>query len=239
MQLIVLSAGRGSRLPKKFRNKPKCLVQINKRPLFFYNQFFFEKFQNKIIITGYKSKYLKKITEKFRFKTIQNKKYLSTNMVYSLFLAKKKITQDVVIVYGDIIFHEEVFSMLRTNQDILPVNTNWLNNWKNRMPLKKILDDAEDLVIKNNYVKEIGSKLKKKLPKYQFMGIIKFKKATYLKSYKYFKKLKNNNIDMTTFLNLCVKNNIISLKIKKYKNYWYEIDTSSDHKFAEKNIKKW
>ena len=90
MQLIVLSAGRGSRLPKKFRNKPKCLVQINKKPLFFYNQFFFEKFQNKIIITGYKSKYLKKITEKFKFKTIQNKKYLSTNMVYSLFLAKKK-----------------------------------------------------------------------------------------------------------------------------------------------------
>ena len=44
---------------------------------------------------------------------------------------------------------------------------------------------------------------------------------------------------MTSFLNLCVSNKIISLKIKKYSDYWYEIDTISDHKFAEKDIKKW
>ena len=47
MQLIVLSAGRGSRLPKKFRNKPKCLVEINSKPLLFYNDNFFKKFKKK------------------------------------------------------------------------------------------------------------------------------------------------------------------------------------------------
>ena len=31
----------------------------------------------------------------------------------------------------------------------------------------------------------------------------------------------------------------MSLNVKKYNNYWYEIDTISDYKFAEKDIKKW
>ena len=53
------------------------------------------------------------------------------------------------------------------------------------------------------------------------------------------KPIKNKKIDMTSFLNLCVKNNLISLETKKYKDYWYEIDTISDFKFAEKDIKKW
>ena len=42
---------------------------------------------------------------------------------------------------------------------------------------------------------------------------------------------------MTSFLNLCVKNNIISLNVKKYSKYWYEIDTISDYRFAKKNLK--
>ena len=59
----------------------------------------------------------------------------------------------------------------------------------------------------------------------------------FFKCHNFFKKLKNNKIDMTSFLNLCVKNNIISLNVKKYSKYWYEIDTISDYKFAKKNLK--
>ena len=50
--------------------------------------------------------------------------------------------------------------------------------------------------------------------------------------------IKNNRIDMTSFLNLCIKNKILSLKIKKYKKYWYEIDTISDFNFAQRELKK-
>ena len=44
---------------------------------------------------------------------------------------------------------------------------------------------------------------------------------------------------MTSFLNLCIENKVIDLETKKYSDYWYEIDTISDHKFAEKDLKKW
>lgn len=240
MQLIVLSAGKGSRLPKKFRKKPKCLVEIKDKPLLLYNSNFFKKFKNKVIISGYKQNHLKKIAEQIGFKNIINEKYSSTNMVYSLFLTKKIIKEDVVVIYGDVIFNENIFKLLKLKKDILPVNVNWLKNWKKRMPIKKVLGDAENLIIKKGKLSEIGSKIEKdKLPKYQFMGIIKLKKTTFLRCYKFFKKIKNKKIDMTSFLNLCVKNNLISLETKKYKDYWYEIDTISDFKFAEKDIKKW
>lgn len=240
MQLIVLSAGRGSRLPKKFRNKPKCLVEIKSKPLLFYNDDFFKKFKKKTIITGYRHSHLKNITKKIGFKNIVNKKYSTTNMVYSLFLAEKNVNQDVVIVYGDVIFHENIYKLLKSNKNILPVNISWLKNWKNRMSMTKVLNDAENLFVKKNKLLEIGTKINKnKIPKYQFMGIVKLKKETFVKCFNYFKKLKNKKLDMTSFLNLCIKNKIMSLNIQKYNNYWYEIDTISDYKFAEKDIKKW
>ena len=240
MHLIVLSAGRGSRLPKKFRNKPKCLVEVNSKPLLFYNNSFFKKFKNKLIISGFKSKYLKNIAKNLNFKNITNNKYASTNMVYSLFLSKKLIKQDVIIVYGDVIFHEKIFEILKPKKNILPVNTNWLRNWKNRMSFSKIVKDAENLITKKKKLIEIGSKIdKKNLPKSQFMGIIKLKKDTYFDCYNFFKKLKNDRIDMTSFLNLCIKNKIMTLNVKNYSDYWYEIDNSSDHNFTEKDLKKW
>tara|TARA_B100001057_G_scaffold501091_1_gene620439 strand:- start:16533 stop:17255 length:723 start_codon:yes stop_codon:yes gene_type:complete len=240
MQLIVLSAGRGSRLPAKFRNKPKCLVDLNYKPLILHNLDFFNNFKEKIIVSGFKQKYLSKIIKKNNFVNVINKKYSSTNMVYSLFLTKNLIKEDLVIVYGDVIFDYRIHDQLKIKKNILPVNTNWLNNWKNRMPLKNIFKDAENLIIKNNKIIEIGTKInKKKMPKYQFMGIIKLKKSTFKKCYKFFIKLNNKKIDMTSFLDLCIKNKIMTLTVEKYKSYWYEIDTISDHKFAEKDIKTW
>ena len=240
MQLIVLSAGKGSRLPAKFRKKPKCLVELNSKPLLLHNSNFFKRFKKKIIVTGYKQLYLKKISEKIGFNNIINKRYASTNMVYSLFLTKKLINQDIVIVYGDVVFDDRIYDLLKPKKNILPVNINWLKNWKKRMPFRNIIKDAENLTIKKNNLFEIGTKINKdKLPKYQFMGIIKLKKKTFLKCYSFYKKLNNEKIDMTSFLNLCVKNKIMSLNIEKYNDYWYEIDTISDHKFAEKEIMKW
>ena len=240
MQLIVLSAGRGSRLPKKFRNKPKCLVKLNSKPLLLYNENFFSHFKNKIIVTGFKQKYLKKISEKIGFTNVINKKYSSTNMVYSLFLAKKKINDDVGIVYGDIIFSDSVYELLKPKKNIIPVNVNWYKNWKKRMSTNNIFKDAENIVVKKSSLVEIGTKINKnKIPKYQFMGIVKLRKQTFLKCYNFFKKLNNKKIDMTSFLNLCIANKIMSLKVQKYKKYWYEIDSQSDHKFAQRDLKKW
>ena len=102
MILIYLAAGRGSRLPLKFRNGPKCLVKIKRKTIIERNKEFFKKFKKRIIIAGFKSHRINKIAKKFNFEIILNRKFTTTNMVYSMFLAKKKIKNNLVVCYGDI-----------------------------------------------------------------------------------------------------------------------------------------
>ena len=74
----------------------------------------------------------------------------------------------------DIIFDPKIYLNLKnikTNSII--VKKNWLKIWKGRMSYRKIFSDAEDLEIEKNNLVSIGKKIKKKLPKYQYMGIIK------------------------------------------------------------------
>ena len=227
MILIYLAAGRGSRLPKKFRNNPKCLVKIKNETLFGRNKDFFNFFKKKIIITGYKKNKLEKLARKMNFKIIYNKYYFKTNMVYSMFLAKRQITEDVVICYGDIIFDKKIIKILRYTKNILPVNINWLNYWKKRMSYKKILNDAEELKIQKGKITQIGGKIMNKFPKYQFLGIIKFKKETFFNLSKFFNS-QNQKIDMTSFLNKCISEKILNLNATKYKNFWHEIDENKD-----------
>ena len=234
MILIYLAAGRGSRLHIKFRDKPKCLVKINNKTLIERNKIFFKNFKKKIIITGYKSIKIKKIANQFNFEVIVNKSFSRTNMVYSMFLAKKKINQDVVVCYGDIIFDHRVIKLLKNNQNILPVNKNWFKYWKKRMNKKKILIDAENLLVKNNIITHIGGKIENNLPKYQFMGIIKLKRKTFQKLSIFFKKL-NIRTDMTNFLNTAIKSNKVKLIAKKYSSFWHEIDTNNDILVAKKS----
>ena len=86
---IILAAGKGQRL-KNF-NKPKSLIIKKNKYLI---EYIIENFkQNKInkitVVTGYKSKEIKKALKKYKIKFILNKKWKNTNMFYSLLQADK------------------------------------------------------------------------------------------------------------------------------------------------------
>ena len=235
MQLIVLASGRGSRLKKLTKKIPKCLVSVRSKTIIDYISENFRKFNQTIILTGYKSNLIDK---KFiNLKKVKNEKYMSTNMVYSLFCAKKYIKQDLIISYSDIIFdHRIIDEMIEIKKTHIPLNKKWLSLWKKRMNENKINDDAEDLLINNNKVLSIGKKILAKRPKLQFMGLIKIKYQDFIKLYKYFKTLNNMKIDMTTFLNNAIENKIINLGYFKTSKYWFEIDNVKDRKVAEKYL---
>ena len=58
-----------------------------------------------------------------------NNKYRTTNMVYSLFKAKKfiKKNEDLVICYSDIIFSHQIYDLFEKNKKtFIPVKKNWL-----------------------------------------------------------------------------------------------------------------
>ena len=55
------------------------------------------------------------------------------------------MADDIVIMYGDIVFDSKIFNLLKPKKNIMPINKNWLINWKSRMGMKKTLLDAEDI----------------------------------------------------------------------------------------------
>ena len=238
MQLILLAAGRGSRLPKNYRILPKCMALINKKTILDHNLDFYKKFKNKILITGYKGKKIHKFAKQNNFKIVHNNKYKNTNMVYSLFLSSKFVTQDVIICYGDIIFDSKLYKSLKKRTNLIPLNKNWLKLWKKRMSKKNILNDAENLEVKNGYLKSIGAKIKK-FPTYQYMGIVKLMKKDFFKARNFFNNFNDKKIDMTSFLNNILIRDLINFKIIKYNSYWYEIDNAKDIKVTQTLINKW
>ena len=235
MQLLILASGRGARLKKSTSKHPKCFVQIRKKKIIDYISENFSKFDETIIATGYKSNLIKK---KFPYiKFAHNKKFLTTNMVYSMFSAKKLIHSDVVVSYSDIIFdHTIIDKMIKINKTHMPLNRNWLQYWKKRMNHHKINLDAENLITNKNKIVSIGGKIINKRPKLQFMGLIKLKFKDYLKLYKFFKKINKPKMDMTRFINLAIQNKIIKMNFFVSKKYWFEIDNQSDKKITEKML---
>ena len=238
MYLVYLAAGRGSRLPKKYRQRPKCLTQIKKKTIFERNVEFFNNFKKKIIITGYKRKKLSKLIYKYKFKEVVNHKYKDTNMVHSLFLIKNlNRNEDIIVCYGDVIFKHDLYKKFKNIKgNIMPINSNWLSYWKKRMNMKMIKNDAENLIIKKKIVRSIGKKIYKKFPKYQYMGVFKLSFKSFKKMKILYKKIQNKKIDMTNFLNLCIENQILLMRTIVYSDLWHEIDNIKDIKIAEKEL---
>lgn len=240
MNFIVLASGRGSRLNKLTKNKPKCLTVIkNKKTLLDYISQNFNKKDNKIISTGYKSNLIIKYFAGKNINYVRNKNFLNTNMVESLMLCKKKLKRgDLIVVYSDIYFDKKIIKKIKKLKgNIIAVNANWLKSWRQRYnTLKKMKEDAEDLIVSKGKIKSIGNKIGKKLPKFQYMGILKIEQKTFYKLEKFYKKMNNKKISLTHFINETIKAKITNYKYIVFKNYWYEIDNFSDLKFLRNNI---
>ena len=240
MNFLILASGRGSRLNKLTKKKPKCLTVIkNNKTLLDYIILNFDKNDNKIISTGYRSNLIEKHLADKSISYVKNKNFLNTNMVESLMLCRKKMKKrDLVIVYGDIYFDQKIIKKIKKLRgNIIPVNANWLQSWKKRYStLKKIKEDAEDLIVSKGKIISIGDKIEKKLPRYQYMGILKIEWKTFNKLEKFYKKMKNKEISLTNFINETIKAKIATYNYSVFENYWYEIDNISDLKYLKKSM---
>ncbi len=242
MNFIVLASGRGSRLNRITKNKPKCLTVIEKNKTlldFIYENY--SKNENNIISTGYKSELIENHLKKNQVHFVKNKNYHKTNMVESLMLIKKKLTKgDLIIVYGDIFFDKKIIDQIKKIRgNVIPVNSNWLKSWKKRYgKLKDIKKDAEDLVVSKGKIKSIGDKIGNKLPKFQYMGILKINQKTFNNLKEFYKTLNNKKISLTDFINSSIRSKIAEYKYYPSKYYWYEVDNYKDLKFLKKDIKK-
>ena len=233
MNIVFLAAGKSSRIYKQV-GKPKCLLKINNQSII-SNLLKNLKGLNlkKInIVVGFKSHLIKKELKKNKkISYIYNKYYNSREMLYSLILALKKIDDDIIFSYTDIIYDRSIIKKLvfKKNNIYLPILKNWKKVWIKRK--KEIKSDAEDLQIdKNSNLKTIGKKITDiSKVKYQFMGLVMINKENKKEIITLYNSTKNNKkIHLTEFLNLIVKKKI-KIKCLKYLKNWYEFDDIEDY----------
>ena len=119
MQAIILAAGNGKRLFPLTNNIPKVMIDvcgetIIKRAL--NNLAGLNKIHEVIIVIGYEAEKIKEHIgmsyKDMKITYVLNKDYASTNNIYSLWLAKDYIENDVILLEGDIIFEKEILMLL-------------------------------------------------------------------------------------------------------------------------------
>jgi len=240
MKLILLAAGKSSRIFDKIKTN-KCLIEVNKKPIIKHlidnaNDLGINDID---VVVGYKPLNIKKKLKFNRLNFIHNRKFNSTDMVYSSILALEKCNTDALICYTDIIFEKKIFKKLikkKDNNIVVPHLKSWISVWKKRK--KKIYDDAETFFSnKSDQIIEIGQKINSKNLKDingQFMGIIYIPKImikVFISKYKVYKK---NKVQFTEFLNFLILNKIV-IKTFSYSGKWYEFDDIEDLITFKKN----
>ena len=175
----------------------------------------------------------------------QNKKYLTTNMVETLFCARDKIIGPTIISYGDIIYQKDVLEkIIHSKAEIsVVIDKNWKRYWSKRF--SEPLLDAESLKINNSgYITEIGQKESNdKQILGQYIGLMKFQGDGITNLLNFYKKSKlqaknginplNSKCDfkksyMTDLLQGMIKSKF-KIKTVEIKNKWLELDTYSDY----------
>lgn len=116
MKIIILSAGIGSRLRPLTENVPKSLLKIdeNKSVLERTIENIREITNDEIVvITGYCREKMETVVSKYdNCTTICNPFYRITNSISSLWFAKEKLNDDVIILNADVVLEKKLFKYL-------------------------------------------------------------------------------------------------------------------------------
>ena len=142
MNIVFLAAGKSSRIFKKL-GKPKCLLKINNKSIIMnlLKNLKGLKIKKINIVVGFKSALIKKeLKSNENINFIYNKYYKSREMLYSLILALKKINDDIIFSYTDVIYDRSIIKkLISKNKNIyLPVLKNWKKVWIKRKKKNQI-----------------------------------------------------------------------------------------------------
>lgn len=177
MKVIILAAGRGSRLGGRTKDRPKCMCELAGRTLLERCLDTLERAgvsRSDIgIVTGYRSGMFQEEGVAY----FHNPEWERTNMFRSLTMAREWLERETCIVcYSDIVFAPEVIETLRESGAPLAVTSynGYWDLWKLRM--EDPLEDLETFRMDGDgSLLEIG--LKPTAPsdiQGQFMGLLRF-----------------------------------------------------------------
>ena len=249
MKAIFIAAGEGSRMGELTKHTPKSLIKVNEKSILERQITLLRKFNiNDIsIIIG-------PFSEKYKFDNveyIQDVNYKHHDQLGSLIAGVEKIQNDVLVIFGDIIFDESILlQILKNNSEItIAVDMDWKKyELRNNNPI----EDADKVAIFEDSVKRIFKDMKYKNEGFdigEFIGLMKLN----LNGSKKFREIllnlqKSHNgkfhdaesftsAKLVDFLQELIEHKII-IHPEIIHGKWCEIDTIQDLEIARKMFKE-
>ncbi|MBI2502040.1 MAG: phosphocholine cytidylyltransferase family protein [Candidatus Latescibacteria bacterium] len=123
MKAIILAAGAGTRLSPLTDGCPKCLVKVGQRRLIDYQLQALRQagVEDVVLVVGYEADQIRAHCGPHA-RYIENPDYLSTNSIYSLYLAAAELDTDILLFNCDILFHPLVLQRLLARPNAVAVD---------------------------------------------------------------------------------------------------------------------
>ena len=247
MRAIILAAGSGLRLGQHTKDIPKALLDLNgksilERQISLLRQHAINEI---FVVTGYQR-------EKHTLKDIEyifNPRYAETEQLASMMVARTKISDDVLIIFGDIVFDEQILQqILVSNDDIgIAIDLDWEKSYNERPDNPKSL--ADKVLIYQKKIQQISAKITSLSMKNQqigeFLGVIKLsRRGSKIMVQKYQELERSHTVKFNDASSLekaklvDILQELIDSKIEIYPipitGKWCEIDTPKDLERARK-----
>ena len=231
---LLLAAGTGSRLYPLTKSEPKCMTSVNGKSILdrMIASLNFHGFKRLVIVTGHLESsirnYLGNRVGDMKIEYIHSPLYKSTNNIYSLWMARKAISEPFLLLESDLIYDKKLLAKMLT-PDRIAVSR--MCEW---------MDGTCVLLNKSEVVKEFiaGSEDGIGMDSFKTVNIYSFS----LESWKRIVKRLNNCIlggkvndyYETVFADLVADNDLALKAVEFDESLWYEIDTVYDLAEAEK-----
>lgn len=247
MKSIIIAAGKGTRLGEHAEKLPKGLLNINGKTILerqielLHNKNIFDI----SIITGPHK-------EKFTFndvKYVEDHEYEKHDVLLSLMVAKDEIIGDVIIIYSDILYDENILEqIIKSDVEIgIATDLDWEKKYEGRFEHPK--DQADNVIIENNKIIKIRkniSQISHNQKNGEFVGIMKLSKKgseIFKREFEIIEKNKPcpfhdaktfEKSYLTDMIQELIDQNILVEPII-INGDWYEIDTPQDLENAKNN----
>lgn len=117
MKALILNSGLGSRMGEFTLKQPKCMTEISPHETILsrqLKQIVNEGIKEVVITTGYYdnvlANYCNSLELPIRVIFVKNPAYDHTNYIYSIYCAKDYLDDDIILMHGDLVFENEIFS---------------------------------------------------------------------------------------------------------------------------------
>jgi len=250
MRAIILAAGSGLRLGQHTKDIPKALLDLNGKSILERQISLLREYGvNEIfVVTGYQR-------EKHILKDIEyifNPRYSETEQLASMMVARTKIFDDVLVIFGDLIFDSQILQqILASNDDIaIAIDLDWEKSYNERPDNPKSL--ADKVLINQKKILQISAKETSLDIKNQavgeFLGIIKLSGNGSKIIIKKYEELEKSHVGRFHDANSLEKAKLVDIlqelidsKIEispiTIGGKWCEIDTKHDLEIAKKMFK--